>query len=108
MLLHTRQFAGSARRPPSAQPFTYIGQCVATQTGGRKLAEIGSQPRAAAAATPFECGTTTVTTMGGCGSWYGLTITPIPVSGSRVRSVEMFQNLPLRLYGGSPAHRARM
>ena len=28
-----------------------------------------SQPRAAAAATPFECGTTTVTTMGGCGFW---------------------------------------
>src|SRR5262249_61663225 len=103
-----RQFAGSARRPPSAQPFTYIGQCVAAHTGGRKFAVIGSQPRAAAAVTPFECGTTTVTTMGGCGCWYGFSITPIPVWGRSVRSVEMFQNFPLRLYGGSPAHSARM
>src|SRR5690242_10733387 len=97
MLLHTRQFAGSARRPPSAQPFAYMGQWVATHTGGRKLAEMGSQPRAAAAATPRECDTTTDTTIAGCGCWYGFSITPIPVSGSSVRSVEMFQNFPLRL-----------
>src|SRR5262245_57637871 len=108
MLLHTRQFAASTRRPPSTQPFSYIGQCVATHTGGRKLADIGSQPRAAAAATPFECGTTTVTTIGGCGCWEGFRSTPIPVSGSSVRSVEIFQNFPLRLYGVSPAHSARM
>src|SRR5688500_18095269 len=108
MLLQTRQFAGSARRPPSAQPFAYIGQWVAAQTGGRKLAVIGSQPRAAAAATPLEWGTTTVTTMGGCGCWYGFNITPMPVCGRSVRSVEIFQNFPLRLYGGSPAHSARM
>src|SRR5262245_61675591 len=97
MLLQTRQFAGSARRPPSEHPFTYIGQCVAAQTGGRKFAVIGSQPRAAAAATPLEWGTTTVTTMGGCGRWYGCSMTPMPVCGRSVRSVEIFQNRPLRL-----------
>src|SRR5690349_22646412 len=103
MLLHTRQSIGSALRPPCSQPFWYIGQCVFAQTGWRKFAEIGVQPRAAAAMTPFECGTTTVTTMGGCGFWYGFTITPCPASRIRVFSVLMFQYLPFKLYGASPA-----
>ena len=35
-----------------------------------------SQPRAAAFAALAEKGSTTVTTIGGCGFWYGLTIRP--------------------------------
>ena len=31
--------------------------------------EIGFQPRFAASVTPFECGATAVTTIGGCGFW---------------------------------------
>jgi hypothetical protein len=68
-LLATRQWAGSARRPPFSQPSTYLGQWVLTHFGSRKLAEIGSQPLAAASLTPFENGATAVTTMGGCGVW---------------------------------------
>jgi len=61
--------AGSALRPAAAQPSAYFGQCDLTHCGSRKLAEIGSQPRFAASVTPFEKGSTAVTTMGGCGFW---------------------------------------
>jgi len=30
---------------------------------------MGVQPRLAASVTPFECGATAVTTIGGCGFW---------------------------------------
>src|SRR5690349_11542065 len=94
MLLATRQFAGSAGRPARAHPSTYFGQWVATHVGIRKLAEIGSQPRAAASATPFEKGATAVTTIGGCGRCNGLGRMPCPISGISVRSVEIVLNLP--------------
>ncbi len=54
-------------RPAFSQPSTYFGQWLFTQIGSRKLAEIGSQPRAAASVTPLENGATAVTTIGGCG-----------------------------------------
>src|SRR6185436_16030852 len=60
--LATRQFAPSAFFPMASQPSTYRGQCDATHSGSRKLAEIGCQPRFAASVTPFECGATAVTT----------------------------------------------
>src|ERR1700732_2514773 len=97
MLFATRQFAGSAGRPARAQPSTYLGQCVLTQAGIRKLAEIGSQPRLAASVTPFENGATAVTTIGGCGRCKGFAIKPCPISDISVRSVVMFQYLPLML-----------
>src|SRR6185437_10272768 len=97
MLLATRQFPGSAGRPAFSQPWRYIGQCEATQLGCRKFAEMGSQPREAAATTPFENGATTVTTIGGCGFWKGVTMTPWPISAMSVRSVPMVQYLPARL-----------
>src|SRR5262249_3841648 len=99
MLLATRQLAGSARRPPFSQPSTYFGQWLSTHAGIRKLAEIGSQPRAAASATPFENGATAVTTIGGCGFCNGLAMKPWPISAMVVRAVEIFQYLPSRLYG---------
>src|SRR5258708_32468359 len=67
-----RQSLRRAARPAFLQPCSYIGQCEATQGGCRKLAEIGVQPRSAAAITPFEKGATTVTTIGGCGWRCGL------------------------------------
>src|SRR5271168_4274095 len=97
MLLATRQFAGSALRPARAQPSAYFGQWLLTHSGIRKFAEIGSQPRAAASVTPFENGATAVTTIGGCGRCSGLAMKPCPTSGISVRSVEMFQYLPLKL-----------
>src|ERR671917_494178 len=97
MLLATRQLAGSAGRPTRSQPSTYFGQWLFTQTGMRKLAEIGSQPRAAASVTPFENGATTVTTMAGCGRCKGFGKKPWPISFMSVRSVEIVQYLPLRL-----------
>src|ERR1700752_5184253 len=103
MLLATRQFAGSAGRPTRSQPSTYFGQWLFTQAGIRKLAEIGSQPRAAASVTPFENGATAVTTMGGCGRRKGRAMMPWPISLIRVFRVEIFQYFPARLYGASPA-----
>src|SRR5579872_823240 len=97
MLLATRQFAGSAARPPRSQPSTYFGQWLFTQAGIRKFAEIGSQPRAAASVTPLEKGATAVTTIGGCGRCSGLAIKPCPISAISVRSVVMFQYFPLML-----------
>src|SRR4029077_4699678 len=96
-LLATRQFAGSAVRLPASQPSTYFGQWLFTQAGIRKLAEIGSQPRAAASVTPFEKGATAVTTIGGCGRCKGFAIKPWPISSIRVFWMEMFQYLPARL-----------
>src|ERR1700761_6655659 len=101
MLFATRHLAGSAARPVRSQPSTYFGQWLRTQAGIRKLAEIGSQPRAAASVTPLENGATAVTTTGGCGRCSGRAMNPWPISGIRVFCVEMFQYLPLRLYGGS-------
>src|SRR5277367_5727619 len=95
-----RQFAGSAVRPPRSQPSTYFGQWLFTQAGIRKLAEIGSQPRAAASVTPLENGATAVTTIGGCGRCSGRAMIPWPMSSIRVFCVEMFQYFPERLYGG--------
>src|SRR6187399_215457 len=106
MLLATRQLAGSAARPAFWQPSTYFGQWLLTHTGIRKLAEIGSQPRAAASVTPCEEGATAVTRMGGCGRCSGLAIEPWPISRMVVRAVETFQYLPCRSYGASPAQMA--
>src|SRR5438309_12007308 len=103
MLLATRQFAGSAGRPPRSQPSTYFGQWLFTHAGMRKLAEIGSQPRAAASVTPCENGATAVTTIGGCGCCNGRGTMPCPMSDMIVRAVEMFQYLPSMLYGASAA-----
>ena len=86
----------------------YTSQWVRTHCGSRKLAEMIPQPRRAASAALFECGSTTVTAIGGCGFWYGRTITPWPISVSIVRSVEMLQCSPWRLYGGSPDQIPRM
>src|SRR5215217_5522497 len=97
MLLATRQFAGSALRPARSQPSTYRGQWLFTQTGIRKLAEIGSQPRAAASVTPLENGATAVTTIGGCGRCRGFGRKPWPISGINWRCVVIFQYLPSRL-----------
>src|SRR5258708_30211307 len=69
-----RQSLRRAGRPAFLQPCSYIGQCEATQGGCRKLAEIGVQPRSAAAITPFEKGATTVTTIGGGGCRGGLCV----------------------------------
>src|SRR5262245_26813834 len=96
MLLATRQLAGSAGRPAFAQPSTYFGQWLLTHTGIRKLAEMGSQPRAAASVTPLEKGATAVTTMGGWGFCSGLAIEPWPISAMVVRAVEIFQYWPVR------------
>src|SRR5215469_13120099 len=96
-LLATRQLAGSAARPARSQPSTYFGQWLFTQAGIRKLAEMGSQPRAAASVTPFENGATAVTMIGGCGCCSGREMIPWPTSDIRVFSVEMFQYLPLIL-----------
>src|SRR5437899_12998961 len=106
-LLATRQLAGSAARPPRSQPSAYFGQWLLTQAGIRKLAEIESQPRAAASVTPLEKGATAVTTMGGCGRCRGRPIIPCRISGIEVFSVEMFQYFPLMLYGGSPSQISR-
>ena len=97
MLLATRQLAGSAGRPPFRQPSTYFGQWLFTHTGSRKLAEIGSQPRAAASVTPLEKGATAVTTIGGCGFCRGFGRMPWPMSAISVRAVLMFQYLPSML-----------
>src|SRR5258708_40379266 len=97
MLLATRQLAASALRPALSQPCRYIGQCEATQFGCRKFAEIGSQPRAAAAMTPLENGAVTVTRIGGCGLWKGLTMTPWPFSRTSQGAGPSVQYLPARL-----------
>src|SRR5437660_7485291 len=94
MLLATRQFAGSAGRRPRCQPSTYFGQWLFTQAAMRKLAEIGSQPRAAASVTPCENGATAVTIIGGCGFCSGRGTMPWPISAMIVRAVETFQYLP--------------
>src|ERR1700751_1503670 len=107
MLLATRPLAGSALRPTRSHPSTYRGQWLFTQAGIRKLAEIGSQPRAAASVTPFENGATAVTTIGGCGRCNGRAMKPWPISLIRVFWVEMFQYLPWILYGGSLAQISR-
>ncbi len=96
MLFATRQSAERAARLASPHPSTYFGQCEATHGGCRKFAEIGVQPRCAAATTPFENGATAVTTIGGCGRWSGLTIAPCPSSGRIVRAVENDQYVPVR------------
>src|SRR6201987_1377826 len=94
MLLATRPLAGSALRPTRSHPSTYFGQWLLTQAGIRKLAEIGSHPRAAASVTPFENGATAVTTIGGCGRCRGGATKPWPISSISVLSVEMLQYLP--------------
>src|SRR5229473_2141962 len=94
MLLATLQFAGSALRPARSQPSTYFGQWLLTHSGIRKLAEIGSQPRAAASVTPFENGATAVMTIGGWGRCSGRAMYPWPISLIRVLCVEMFQYFP--------------
>src|SRR3954471_7609519 len=101
MLLATRQFAGSALRPTRSQPSTYFGQWLLTHSGIRKVAEIGSQPRAAASVTPFENGATAVTTLGGCGRCNGPAMYSSPISSIRVFCVVIFQYFPEKLYGGS-------
>src|SRR5687768_17682925 len=97
MLLATRQLAGSAGRPARSHPSTYFGQWLLTQSGIKKLAEIGSQPRTAASVTPLENGATAVTTIGGCGRCKGFGRKPWPMSVIIVRSVETVQYLPLIL-----------
>src|SRR5438128_8739432 len=97
MDLATRQSAPLASRPDSLQPSSYFGQWLATHCGSRKLAEIGFQPRFAASVTPLECGATAVTTIGGCGFWYGLRIAPCPISGICVFAVVTEKNCPDRL-----------
>src|SRR5260221_7556358 len=79
MLLAPRHLATSALRPPLSQPCRYIGKCEATQFGCRKFAEIGSQPRAAAAMMPLENGAVTVTRIGGGGLRNGFVKAPLPV-----------------------------
>src|SRR5215470_3452886 len=93
-LLATRQLAGSAARPLRSQPSTYFGQWLFTHAGIRKLAEIGSHPRAAASVTPLENGATTVTTIGGCGRCRGFAMNPCPIPGMKWRSTDTFQNRP--------------
>src|SRR6185295_873133 len=97
----TRQSAPFASRLDSLQPSTYFGQWLATHSGRRKFAEIGVQPRFAASVTPFECGATAVTTIGGCGFWYGFRIDPCPISGIEVFSVVTCKKLPFSWYGDS-------
>src|SRR5262245_4774407 len=94
MLLATRQFLASAGRPPFSQPSTYFGQWLLTHCGIRKLAGIGSHPRAAASVSPLENGATAVTTMGGCGFCSGLARMPWPMSAISERLVEILQYLP--------------
>src|SRR6202035_1142677 len=96
-LLATRQFAGSAGRPPRSPPPTHFRPGLFSHAGIRKFAEIGSQPRAAASVTPLENGATAVTTIGGCGRCSGLAINPCPISLISVLSVEMFQYFPCKL-----------
>src|SRR5258708_28621080 len=96
-----RQSLRRAARPAFLQPCSYIGQCEATQGGCRKLAEIGVQPRSAAAITPFEKGATTVTTIGGRGrverlAWPPRADAPLPSPPARRLS-----NLPFLFYGGA-------
>src|SRR6266478_3014608 len=93
-LLATRQLATSTVLPTRSQPSTYFGQWLFTHIGIRKLAEIGSQPRATASVTPFENGATAVTTIGGCGRCKGRAMYPWPISAISVFCVVMFQNLP--------------
>src|SRR5260370_22900949 len=93
-LLATRQLAGSAALPPRSQPSTYFGQWLLTHAGIKKLAEIGSQPRAAASVTPLEKGATAVTNIGGWGCCNGRPMNPCPMSLIRVFRVETFQYFP--------------
>src|SRR6185436_18889752 len=104
MLFATRQSSLFASRPDLAHPSAYFGQCVLITHGWTKFAEIGVQPRAAAAEMPFELGRMAVTTIGGCGFCQGLSIAPMPMSGANVRSVVRRQRLPSRRYGGSCVH----
>ena len=62
---------------------------------------MGVQPRLAASVTPFECGATAVTTIGGWGFWNGFRIVPWPISGIMVLPVEMWKCSPCRSYGPS-------
>src|SRR5207245_2147226 len=93
-LLATRQLLKSTVLPTRSQPSTYFGQWLFTHIGIKKLAEIGSQPRAAASVTPFENGATAVTTIGGYGRCNGRPIYPWPISAISVFCVVMFQNFP--------------
>src|SRR4051812_50219330 len=81
MLFATRQSSGRAARPARAQPSAYFGQCVLITHGWTKFAEIGVQPRAAAAEMPLESGRIAVTTIGGCGFWNGGGNAPPPKRG---------------------------
>src|SRR3954470_14322276 len=78
MLFATRQSCGRAWWPERAQPSAYFGQCVLMTQGWTKLAEIGVQPRSAAAAMPFDAGRMAVITIGGGGFLDGFIIAPIP------------------------------
>jgi L-threonate 2-dehydrogenase len=64
----TRHSDGDAFAPTASRPSTYLGQCVFTHSGSRKLAEIACQPRLAISVTPCENGATAVPTLRGCGS----------------------------------------
>src|SRR5258706_7659357 len=89
MLLATRQSSPLACRPVRAQPSTYFGQWVAITQGCTKLAEIGVQPRAAAAAMPFEAVRIAVSTIGGYGFLKGLSSAPPHRPGNKGGSLGM-------------------
>src|SRR4051812_50167971 len=98
----TRQSAPSGFLFTDVTPSTYRGQWLATHSGRRKLAEIGFQPRFAASVTPFECGATAVTTIGGGGFLEGLVIAPCPISRIWGFSGVAGKNCPRSRYGGPP------
>src|SRR5258708_39414493 len=102
-----RQSLRRAARPAFLQPCSYIGQCEATQGGCRKLAEIGVQPRSAAAMTPLEKGATTVTTIGGGGFWDRLTEAPPPGALSGGGPGVAFHKLPWACWRRPPHPRFR-
>src|SRR5688572_33497177 len=100
MLFATRQSSPRASRPARAQPSTYFGQCVLTTQGWTKLAEMGAQPRSAAAAMTFEWGRMAVTTIGGYGFWNVLSSPAVPKTRWGVRAVVGRQALANRRVGG--------
>src|SRR4051812_50131873 len=102
MLFATRQSSGRASRPARAQPSAYFGQWVLMTQGCTKFAEIGVQPRAAAAAMPFEFGRIAVTTIGGGGPREGINNPPTPMSDADVGPGGGGPRLPSGRKGGGP------
>src|SRR5258706_9841603 len=94
MDLATRQSRPSGFLPIASTPSLYFGQWLATHSGSRKLAEIGAQPRFAASVTPFECGATAVTTIGGWGLSWGVVMGPRPHSRVNLVFVGAFKKKP--------------